>query len=293
VRLWHENGQLAEEMHVVKGRKRGPWLKFFADGSPRLEAEHREKETLVVKNAWDDQRRQVVKNGKGVYVDDGVIIDTGHQLSWKSGWTHASELRRGLPHGAGTTWSYGVLWSRHEFANGQRHGVGTLFYDNGRVRTRTTYRNGKAIKTEELPKFDHPRPAVLMHARADAELYEGWGHPRLDVYPTPVNLERIQDQLVIPTFLQEVFERNQDHALRDRYEDLNTFKDAATYFVAVNACGTVDGVEFSGSGVYSISAVNDYPPLIAKLKFEPGRIGQRKVPCRVLVEVVHTFVESG
>ena len=34
VRLWHENGQLAEEVHIEAGDKQGPWLKFFEDGSP-------------------------------------------------------------------------------------------------------------------------------------------------------------------------------------------------------------------------------------------------------------------
>jgi hypothetical protein len=42
VRLFHENGQLAEELNVVmkenRNQKCGPWLKFFDDGSPRLQA---------------------------------------------------------------------------------------------------------------------------------------------------------------------------------------------------------------------------------------------------------------
>jgi antitoxin component YwqK of YwqJK toxin-antitoxin module len=45
VRVWHENGQLAEELHTKKGEELGPWLKFFDDGSPRLEAEHRKGRT--------------------------------------------------------------------------------------------------------------------------------------------------------------------------------------------------------------------------------------------------------
>ena len=32
IRLWHENGQLAEELHVKKGKLAGPWLKFSTMG---------------------------------------------------------------------------------------------------------------------------------------------------------------------------------------------------------------------------------------------------------------------
>jgi antitoxin component YwqK of YwqJK toxin-antitoxin module len=291
-RLWHPNGQLAEEVHVKGRNKHGPWLKFFEDGSPRLQAEYREDETLVVQNAWDDQRRQVVKNGRGTFYDDGRSIDISYDLAFKSDWTGEQELRDGIPHGRGTTWHNGVLWSTQEYANGKLHGVQTLYYDNGRVRTRTTYRDGEQVKVEEFPKFDDPRPAVLLRVEANAKLYEAWGHPLLDEYPVPRNLEEVQAQLEVPAFLNEVLERNLSGRLKEDYENVNTFDDGIAYMVMVSEEGTVDSVESSGASPYSGSTINTYPPMIRELKFEPGRKQGREVRCRVVVWVRHTFVEG-
>jgi hypothetical protein len=37
---------------------------------------------------------------------------------------------------------------------------------------------------------------------------------------------------------------------------------------------------------------NTYPPLLQQLRFSPGRVRGRGVPCRVLATVEHTFVED-
>jgi antitoxin component YwqK of YwqJK toxin-antitoxin module len=293
VRLWYDNGQLAEEIHTVKGDKFGPWLKFFEDGSPRLQAEHRKDEVLVVKNAWDDDRRQVVKNGRGAYFDDGIDFSVSYDLKLEHSWTRLRELRNGRPHGAGTTWHDGVLWSTENHVNGKLDGMDTLFYNNGRVRTRTTYRNGKAVRRETFPKFDDPRPVVLLRVEANAGLYEAWNHALLEDYPTARNLEKIQARITVPAFLQEVFERNQFDAKRDSYEDINTFDDNMAYFVTVSNRGVVESVDFSGCGVYSVGMVERYPPIIRELRFRPGRVRGRNVRSRAIVWVHHTFEEAG
>ncbi len=293
VRLWHENGQLAEEIDSKGLDKFGPWLKFFEDGAPRLQAKFLKNETLVVHNAWDDQRRQVVKNGRGTYFDDGLDIDTRYKLFATSGWTSLQGLRDGVPHGAGTDWIDGILSSKQEFAKGKRHGVNTFFYDNGRVQARISFRNGKEIKSENFPKFDNPRPAILLSVEANADLYNAWGHRLLDVYPTPRNLKTVQRKLKVPEFLNEVFERNKSGKVEDDYEDVNIFNDGVAYMVMVDERGTVDDVEFSGCGVYSRGTIPEYPPIIRELRFKPGSVKGRKMRCRVVVHVDHTFVEAG
>ncbi len=292
VRRWHENGQLAEEIHIEDGKKHGPWLKFFDDGSPHLQAEHRKGETLVVKNAWDDQRRQTVKNGRGTFFEDGRRIDVSYNLFFEPSWTDEQELHKGIPHGNCTTWHDGILWSRQEYANGKLHGVRIHYYDNGRVRSRRTYRHGKEIKNEEFPKFDDPRPVVLLRVEANDKLYAAWGDPLLDVYPTARDLEQVQAQLEVPPFLHEVFERNLSGALTEEYDNLNTFDDYIAYHVMVTEEGYVDSVEFSGASAYSGSAINIYPPIIRELRFEPGWKQGRKIRCRVVVWVHHTFAET-
>src|SRR5262249_982 len=218
--------------------------------------------------------------------------DVSYDLLFRSDWTSSQELRDGIPHGGSTTWFDGVLWTKQEFANGKPHGEYTSFYDNGRVRTRSTFRNGKEIKTEEFPKFDNPRTAVVLGVEANADLYEAWNDPLLDVYPTPSNLEQVQARLKVPAFLEEVFERNKSGKLKEDYDNLNTFDDSIAYMVMVDERGVVDKVEWTGASAYSGGTIDIYPPLIKELKFEPGCIRGRKVRCGVIVSVHHTFVEA-
>jgi len=292
VRLWHENGELAEEVHAEGGDELGPWLRFFDDGSPRLQAEYRDRNTLVVKNAWDDLRRQVVQDGYGTFFNDGLDINLSYALVFEPDSTRSEELRDGVPHGVRTVWSRGILFSTQEYESGKPHGLRTTFYKNGRVQSKSTFQNGKEIKTEEFPKFDDPRPAVLIKVEANAKWCGIWKHPLLDKYPTPNNIEEVQAKLEVPAFLEEVFERNKAGALEEDYEDLNTFDDESAYWVMVNECGIVDKVDWTGAGVYSGGVVGRYPPFIQQLTFEPGRIRDRKVRCRVVVSVRHTFVEA-
>ncbi len=133
---------------------------------------------------------------------------------------------------------------------------------------------------------------MLSRQEADAELYEAWGHPLLDSYPEAKNLEQVQAQLEVPSFLQEVFERNLSGRLKEDYEDLNTFDDSIACMVMVREDGTVESVEFSGASAYSGGTIDVYPPMIRELRFVPGRKQGRKVRCRVVVWVHHTFVEA-
>lgn len=292
VRMWHENGQLAEELHMRRGRRFGPWLKFFDDGKPKLEAEHGKNEALIVHNAWDDERRQVVKNGKGTYVDDGRDIEWEYDLYIQHQWIRSMEVKNGIPHGPGKTWSDGVLWSHDTYANGQLDGPMVSFYDNGRIRTKSTFRKGKEVESKSFPKFDAPRPAVVIKTEANEELYKAWKHPLLDEYPHARNLAEVQSQIPIPTFLEDVFQRNNSNSIDDDYDDLNTFCDGSTYFVKVDERGNVTKVQWSGSSAYSGGTVNDYPPFIKKLTFKPGHKNGRPVACQVVVTVDHTFAEA-
>jgi antitoxin component YwqK of YwqJK toxin-antitoxin module len=292
IRLWHENGQLAEELHVKKGKLAGPWLKFFDDGSPRLEAKHVKNESLVVKNAWDDERRQTVKNGRGVYFDEGISINWKYDLFFKFDCTRLLEMRNGIRHGEAKTWHSGILWSIDQYVRGQPHGTNVLFYDNGRVHMRIKYQHGKEIKVEKFDKLDQPRPAVLIEVEANAELYKSWRHPVPDSFPKPRNLKQVQSRLQVPEFLAQVYDRNKAGQLNDEYEDWNSFDDSIGYWVMVDDRGIVDDVQFTGSDVYSGGAINDYPPLLGELKFTPGRIGKQSVRCRVMVHVHHTFAEA-
>jgi antitoxin component YwqK of YwqJK toxin-antitoxin module len=291
VRLWHENGQLAEELHVQGGNKRGPWLKFFDDGSPRREAEHVEDKRLIVKNAWDDERRQVVKNGRGTYFDDGrdIQISGRDWISCGGDQTRSQELRNGIPHGVKTIWNDGVLSYTAEYAKGELHGIMTIFHEDGRVKSKTRFRHGEEVETEEFARLNDPRPAVLIDVEANAKRYANWGDPLLDTYPIPINLDKVQAQLEIPPFLQEIFERHENGSVTDDDEDVD---DSTSYRVVVNPRGKVEEIEWIVAGHHSVSFADFYRGVIGRLRFEPGTCGGRKVRSRAVVIVRHTFVDA-
>ena len=293
IRLFHENGQLAEELNTVKGENRGPWLKFFDDGTPELQAEYAADEKLIVHNAWNEKRQQVVKDGTGIFRDYPAHIDWEYDVFFENGWPRESELKGGIPHGKVATYFRDVLWSIDHYVHGKRDGESTTYWDNGRVRSVTKFVKGKEAKSKTFPKFDHPMPAVVLSVEADEKLYTAWRHIRVDEYPRVLNLVEIQKQLKVPKFLREVHERNLAGTLRDDYEDCNTFDDGIAYFLTVDESGEVKAATANGSGVYSGAEWDTYPPLLRKLRFAPGRIRGRAIECRVLALVDHTFVEHG
>ncbi len=292
IQLFHENGTLAEELHTVGGKCTGPYLKFFDDGTPMLQAEHVSDEKLIVHNAWNEKREQVVIHGSGLYREDEKDIDTSHAVFHERYWLREMELRNGIPHGKVTTYSHGVLWSIATFVDGDAEGESTIYWDNGRVRSVTEFHKGKGGKTKEFPKFDRPIPAVVLSVKANLDLYTSWKHPRVDDFPSPLNLEEVQGLLKLPVFLQEVYARNLAGALRDRYEDWNTFDDGIAYFLTVGEKGDVTDVNANGSGVYSGGDWETYPPFLRQLRFTPGRVSGNAIPCRVLARVDHRFIEG-
>jgi antitoxin component YwqK of YwqJK toxin-antitoxin module len=291
IRLFHENGQLAEELTTVKGKKRGPWLKFFDDGTPELQAEYVADEKLIVHNAWNEKRKQVVKDGTGIFRDYPAHIDWEYDVFFENGWPRESELKGGVPHGKVTTYCRDVLWSIAHYVHGKPDGESTTYWDNGRIRSVTKFVAGKEGKSKEFPKFDHPMPAVVISVEADEKLYTAWRHIRVDEYPRTLNLEEVQKQLKVPQFLREVHERNLAGTLQDDYEDCNTFDDGIAYSLTVDVSGEVTAATTNGSGVYSGGEWDTYPPLLRKLRFAPGRTRGRAIECRVLARVDHTFIE--
>ncbi len=291
IRLFHENGQLAEELTTVKGKKSGPWLKFFDDGTPELQAEYVGDEKLIVHNAWNEKRKQVVKDGAGVFRDYPAHIDWEYDVFFENGWPCESELKEGIPHGKVTTYSHGVLWSIAHYMHGKPDGESTTYWDNGRIRSVTKCVHGKEGKSKEFPKFDHPIPAVVLSVEANEKLYTAWRHIRVDEYPRALNLEEVQKQLKLPQFLREVHERNLTGTLQNDYEDCNTFNDGIAYFLTVDVSGKVTAAIANGSGVYSGGEWDTYPPFLRKLRFDPGRIRGRAIECQVVARVDHTFVE--
>lgn len=293
--VWHENGQLADEM-VKKGSTPISRKQWFEDGSPRLEASYTYHKSsmchqIVVHHAWDQQRQQIVTTGSGEFYDDGIGYDTKYELERQDMWTRRYPVKSGLPHGKMTTWCEGVLWSVADYENGIRNGVEVHYYDNGKISSEVPYTNGKAGREKKYRKFDNPRPTVRLRIRADEYLYSRWKHRLLDKYPEATNLAKVEKQLAIPGFLQKIYENNMAGRAKSD-ESTNEFDDSVGYLAWVNEDGNVDDVTFTAAGMYGRDVIRDYPPILKTLKFKPGQIGKRKVRCRVAISVHHTFEDS-
>ncbi|HEV7282239.1 MAG TPA: hypothetical protein VGN57_18700 [Pirellulaceae bacterium] len=193
---------------------------------------------------------------------------------WENYWTHSYDLRKGLLHGIKRTWNGGVHWSDEPYYNGRLHGTAEVYWDNGRVRTRTVYYRHVHKSEEEFPKFDDPRPVVKIDVQANEKLYRGWGVTPLDAYPSPKNLEKVESQLPIPDFLQDVYRRHLAGTPRSSYEDVNTFDDRASYLAIIDAKGSVTEVRRAGASADSAPVIGPYPDVVRKLKFEPGAPGR-------------------
>lgn len=292
VRLYHPNGRLAEEVHTVEGERRGPWLKFFDDGSPLLEAEYAPDGTRIVRNAWASDRTQTVKDGSGTFHDDGRDINAAYDLVRAGSLQHDVELKDGVPHGKTTTYSGGVLWSVSSYNDGVQVGESTLYWDNGRVRSISKIVEGEVVETGSFPKCDRPVPAVLLRVEANEDLYAAWDHMPVDEYPEPLNLEEIRGLLIVPIFLREVHERNLTKTIKWAYHDCNSFNDSIAYILEVDDSGEVRSATASGGGFYSGGRSDAYPPLLRRIRFRPARVRGRAVECRVLARVDHTFIEG-
>lgn len=292
VRLYHENGQLAEEMTLRGGDKRGPWLRFFEDGSPKLRAEAAEHGREIIHDAWDAPGHQVVKDGTGVFDDNGWRISPTYSVHFKSDSRRVTELAKGIPNGKCTTYNDGVLWSVGHYVDGVAEGDLTLYWENGHVRNVSRLQKGKEVESRDFPKFDQPVPAVVLTLEANQDLYSAWQHIPVDEFPAVQNLDEVRALLKVPAFLQEVYERNKAGELKSDYEDWNTFNDGIAYFLTVDERGQVVEVTANGSGVSSGGDWGTYPQVLRRLRFTPGRIRGRAIGCRVLARVNHTFVEG-
>jgi antitoxin component YwqK of YwqJK toxin-antitoxin module len=292
VRLFHENGQLAEEVNVVGIHKKGPWLKFFDDGSPRLVAEYGEDKEVTIHDAWNDERVQVMKKGTGKFRHDGRDILWEYDIFGPNLREEEMEFKEGRRHGLQRISLMGRVSFENRFDRGELV-ENTTYWDSGRLKSISKYAKGKLVESQQFPKFDRPVPAVVLTLEANEELYNDWEHPPVETYPEPLNRKEVERQFELPAFLKEVDEQNRNKKLESSKDDWSTFKDHATFFVEVNEAGEVTDVEFEGGGKRSVKLRDTFPPLLQQLRFQPAIAKGRPVPGRVLATVNHTFVEGG
>ncbi|MBR8535917.1 hypothetical protein KDU71_10145 [Carboxylicivirga sediminis] len=79
-RSYHENGQLASEGMMKAGMAHGIWKHYFESGKPESILNHKDEETVLIQDVWNEQGIQLVKAGNGhfkTYFTSGQLLAEG------------------------------------------------------------------------------------------------------------------------------------------------------------------------------------------------------------------------
>lgn len=137
--LFYDNGQLEEEHTSDKTAQRiGKWLKFWKDGSKKLEAEFKD-DMVYFENYWNEKGEQLLTNGNGLYINEYSMFE---------GKLHRNEQEYKNYKRDGKQWSYinGILTLYQEMKDGKEHGTTRMYDDKGNLKEEVFYENGREIK---------------------------------------------------------------------------------------------------------------------------------------------------
>lgn len=140
---FYENGQLKESVTFVDEiNRKGPWLKFWQDGSKQLEAEGKDGEVLF-HNFWNEKGEQLLKNGTGVYIYEYSMFEGKADRN-------EQEYKDYKRHGKQYTYTNDILTLYQEMENGKEHGITRSFDDEGNLQYETVYEYGKEISNKTM-----------------------------------------------------------------------------------------------------------------------------------------------
>lgn len=174
-KLYHENGNLNQEGNYLEGDLDGLWTFWDSTGNKRSERFFKGKD-VELRNAWDAQGSQIVKDGNGVfkkyYLDqvlqqEGPVVDGKESGEWVTYFPDGSlqsvfvyeggeakivkawdpEGNQIITEGAGHYQEYnpelGIITMEGSFEGGLRTGVWVTYSEMGTVYEETQYNAGK------------------------------------------------------------------------------------------------------------------------------------------------------
>lgn len=145
---WYPNGQLKEEStYGDYGTRDGKWLKFWQDGSKKLEAEFRDG-IVYFQNYWTEEGEQILTNGTGLYINE-YELDFMEEIRTYRVETNYKNYEK---HGIYKSFVDGVLLSTVEYKNGLHHGWTRQYNDDGSIESETFYENGIIMKAPKTIK---------------------------------------------------------------------------------------------------------------------------------------------
>ncbi|ULC58791.1 DUF4375 domain-containing protein [Flaviramulus sp. BrNp1-15] len=251
---WYDNGQLKEQSNFIDNTTRtGKWLKFWKDGSKKLEADFKVGQ-VYFENYWDEKGEQTLINGTGLYINEWNAFN-GTTI-------YETEYKNYLRDGKSRTIRRGVVSLEQEFKEGKEHGITRSYYDNGDLEKETVYENGKAISTQKFPKFKNPKVKTSVISKICDGCYNDYEDYLLpDNQPLPIN-----DQKIAENF-------QADKSVFDGYGDDYTL--SYGYYLFVNEKGNVEDIKFAvASNMWLDEQVKSS---MSELKYEPAFKGGKPI----------------
>lgn len=254
---WYENGQLAKSgLYISAYTRDGKWLEFNNDGSKKLEAEFKNGDFLI-QNCWDDQGKQTLENGTGLYIYD--------YSSWEGHLEHnVQEYKNYKQHGIQKTFLNGVLSLYQEMDNGKENGFTRNYYKNGKVKEEKVYKDGKEISNTNFPKFDNPKVELEIYSRLCSECYKD-----VEALKLPDN----EPKLLNKDDLEKLFKA--DKSLFEPYGDEHVL--CYSYIVKTDKHGNVSEIRFSSADNMLIEV--DIKKSLGKLKYEVAYKSNEPIEC--------------
>ncbi len=244
---WYDNAQLKEQSNFIDNTTRtGKWLKFWEDGSNKLEANFKDGK-VYFENYWNEKGEQTLINGTGLYINEWD--------SFNSTTIYETEYKNYLKDGKSRTIRKGLVSLEQEFKEGKENGITRSYYDNGNLEQETVYENGKAISTKKFPKFTNPKVKTNVISKICNGCYKDYENYVVpDNQPTPIN-----DQIIAGKFKAE-------KSIFDAYGDDHIM--SYGYYLFVDKKGNVEDIKFAVADNMWLD--KEVKASMVELKFEPA-----------------------
>ncbi len=244
---WYDNGQLKEQSNFVDNTTRtGKWLKFWENGSKKLEADFKDGK-VYFENYWNEKGKQTLINGTGLY--------TNEWNSFNSTTIYETKYKNYLRDGKSRTIIKGVVSLEREFKEGKEHGITRSYYNNGNLEQETVYENGKAISTKKFPIFQNPVVVTSIICKMEDEWLINRELEIADTYPVILNQNVLEKAFKAEISVFDGYP--QDHEL------------SYSYFVEIDKNGKPIKLDFlvADNGFLTTEVESS----IKKMKFNPAQ----------------------
>jgi antitoxin component YwqK of YwqJK toxin-antitoxin module len=240
----------------------GDWLEYYDNGSKKLEA-HYVKGECLLKNHWNREGEQILKDGTGVFISEGKVKKL------------EQEFKDYKKHGIQKTYVNGILSLYQEMSNGKANGVTRSYYENGNIEKETIYNNGSISSSKDFPKFENPKVETTIVSSLSEAGYKSGNYIWPDNTPKPLNIEALKNNIKPEVSILEAY--HDDYIL------------IYSYVLNVNMHGIVTHVKLFVSG--NMQMAESIEASLKQLKFEVALKDEKPVESIHVLECQFKLVD--